>query len=68
MSKLPVTAELVLYQDIRNVLLAARTQVRQTVNTTMVRAYWQIGRLIVENEQGGEKRAEICDTVCSELS
>ncbi len=47
-----------LHQSIRDILLSARTQVRQTVNTTMVQTYWQIGRLIVENEQGGEKRAE----------
>lgn len=57
-----------LYQGICDVLLAARTQVRQTVNTTMVQAYWQIGRLIVEDEQGGEKRAEYGKAVLQELS
>lgn len=55
MSNLPVAAKLVLYQGIRDVLLAARTQVRQTVNTTMVQAYWQIGRLMVEDEQGPQR-------------
>ena len=39
MSNLPATGKVVLYQGIRDVLLAARTQVRQTVNTTMVQAY-----------------------------
>lgn len=68
MSNPPVTAELVLYQGIRDVLLAARTQVRQTVNTTMVQAYWQIGRLIVEDEQGGAKRAEYGKRVLPELA
>ena len=53
MSKLPAPAEVVLYQGIRDILLAARTQVRQTVNTVMVQTYWQIGRLIVAGEQGG---------------
>jgi len=57
-----------LYQDIRHLLLSARTQVRQTVNTTMVQAYWQIGRLIVEDEQGGEKRAEYGKRVLPELA
>lgn len=47
-----------LYSSIRTVLLFARTQVRQTINDAMVQAYWQIGRLIIENEQGGEARAE----------
>src|SRR5450830_951107 len=68
MSNPPVTAKGVLYQGIRDVLLAARTQVRQTVNTTMVQAYWQIGRLIVEDEQGGEKRAAYGKGVLSDLA
>lgn len=67
MSKLPATHEKNLYQGIRDILLSARTQVRQTVNTTMVQSYWQIGRLIVEDEQGGEKRAEYGKCVLQEL-
>lgn len=35
----------------------ARGQVRQSVNTAMVQSYWEIGRLIVEQEQQGESRA-----------
>lgn len=57
-----------MYQGIRDVLLAARTQARQAVNTTMVQAYWQVGRLIVEGEQGGEKRAEYGKGVLSDLA
>lgn len=53
-----VIAQADLYQNIRDLLLAARVQVRQTVNTAMVQTYWQIGRMIVEGEQGGDKRAE----------
>ena len=68
MSNLPAAAEVALYRDIRDVLLAAQTQVRQTVNTTMVQAYWQIGRLIVEDEQGGEKRAEYGKRVLPDLA
>lgn len=36
----------------------ARGQVRQAVNTAMVQSYWEIGRLIVEDEQQGQQRAE----------
>ncbi len=68
MSNVPVASAVVLYQGIRDILFAARTQVRQTVNTTMVQAYWQIGRLIVEDEQGGEKRAEYGKRVLPELA
>ncbi|MFY0657495.1 MAG: DUF1016 family protein [Neptunomonas phycophila] len=35
----------------------ARGQVRQAVNNAMVQSYWEIGRLIVEEEQQGESRA-----------
>ena len=31
---------------------------RQTVNTVMVQTYWQIGLLIVQDEQAGQQRAE----------
>jgi predicted nuclease of restriction endonuclease-like (RecB) superfamily len=57
-----------LYRSIRDVLLSARVQVRQTVNTAMVQTYWQIGRLIIEGEQGGEKRAEYGKGVLPELA
>jgi predicted nuclease of restriction endonuclease-like (RecB) superfamily len=51
------TGNQVLYASIREVLATARSVARRTVNQTMVQAYWQIGRLIVEDEQGGERRA-----------
>ena len=57
-----------LYQGIRALLLAARTQVRQSVNTAMVQTYWHIGRMIVEDEQGGQKRAAYGKQVLPELA
>jgi len=57
-----------LHQAIRALLLAARAQVRQTVNTAMVQTYWHIGRMIVEDEQGGQKRAAYGKQVLSELA
>ncbi|MFA6920555.1 MAG: PDDEXK nuclease domain-containing protein [Gallionella sp.] len=57
-----------LYCNIREVLLTARATVRRTVNDAMVQSYWQIGRLIVEDEQGGEKRAEYGKRVLPELA
>jgi len=68
MSKLPDISEAVLYQSIRDVLLSAKTQARRAVNDAMVQAYWQVGRLIVEGEQGGEKRAEYGKRVLPELA
>jgi hypothetical protein len=57
-----------LHQAIRALLLAARAQVRQAVNTAMVQTYWHIGRMIVEDEQGGQKRAAYGKQVLPELA
>lgn len=46
-----------LLDAIRDVLHQARNQLQKTVNYTMVQAYWQVGCLIVEQEQQGEHRA-----------
>lgn len=57
-----------LYGDIRNVLEQAQNSAYRAVNFAMVRAYWQIGCLIVENEQQGRERAEYGKAVLKELS
>lgn len=46
-----------IYQQIREVLIQARSRAWQAINTEMVACYWQIGRLIIEEEQRGETRA-----------
>jgi len=48
----------VLLFEIRSVLTHARTHLHRTVNSTMVQTYWEIGRLIVKDEQKGQARAE----------
>lgn len=46
-----------LFQRIRDILEHARRQIVRSVNSEMVRAYWLIGREIVEEEQHGQARA-----------
>ena len=46
----------------------ARKKVVSTVNQTMVITYFEIGRMIVEDEQNGENRAEYGKAVLKELS
>jgi predicted nuclease of restriction endonuclease-like (RecB) superfamily len=55
MTPSPPTASLL--QDIRTLLAQARTQLQRSVNTAMVQTYWQVGRLIVQDEQAGKARA-----------
>lgn len=39
-----------LYRDVRAVLDQARASAYRTVNVAMMRAYWQVGWLIVEHQ------------------
>jgi predicted nuclease of restriction endonuclease-like (RecB) superfamily len=57
-----------LYQQIHGILHAARQQSYRAVNTAMVEAYWQIGRRIVDHEQGGEARAAYGQGVLAALA
>ncbi len=57
-----------IYQQIREVLIQARSRALRTVNAEMVVCYWEIGRLIVEEEQQGDKRAEYGKRLIRDLS
>jgi len=56
------------YQQVRAILIRSRSRAWQAVNTEMVACYWQIGRLIVEEEQRGETRAVYGKGLIKELS
>jgi len=47
-----------LYNDVRSIIETARANAYRAVNFTMVQAYWNIGRTIVEEEQKGGNRAD----------
>ena len=64
----PVRAARLLYREIRTVLEAARAGAYRAVNTAMVQAYWHVGRLIVEHEQGGSRRAAYGEAVLDDVS
>lgn len=57
-----------LLTNIKTVLVEGRKQVVTAVNTAMVQTYWQIGCLIVEDEQQGNARATYGKGVLKELS
>ena len=46
------------YSDIKNILQNARSKARSAVNSTMVEAYWFIGKRIVIEEQNGQSKAK----------
>ncbi|MEI6267492.1 MAG: PDDEXK nuclease domain-containing protein [Methylococcaceae bacterium] len=57
-----------LFEQVRLVIDQAQQQLRYTVNDLMVHSYWHIGRLIVEDEQGGVARAEYGKQTLKHLS
>jgi len=56
------------YSQIVDLLQSARNKLVRTVNQTMVLTYFEIGRMIVEEEQGGKERAEYGKEVVIGLS
>jgi len=57
-----------LYENIRIVLLEARQGAYRAVHFYMVRAYWDTGRLIVEEEQAGKERADYGTQIIKSLA
>lgn len=56
------------YHSIADILQNARAATYRAVNAVMVQAYWQIGRIIVEEQQKGRKRADYGEALLIELA
>ena len=57
-----------LYRSVCKVIEQARGFVSVAANTAIVRQNWEIGRLIVEDEQGGKRKAEYGKAQIKELA
>src|SRR4030065_2265295 len=57
-----------LYENIKALLHEARSTIARNINTAMVMTYFEIGRMIVEHEQEGAKRAEYAKETLKSLS
>lgn len=58
----------ILIEQIQTVLFESRKNVAKEVNTQLLQAYWNIGRLIVEYEQDNNIRAEYGKQTLKEIS
>ena len=56
-----------LYSQVRGVIAEARRYVHAAANTAMVKAYWLVGKMIVD-QQGGEERAAYGDKLIDSLA
>lgn len=55
-------------EEIKEVIINSRNKISYEINNTMLLAYWNVGRIIVENEQNGNIKAEYGKQVLKELS
>ena len=56
------------YSSIKELMDNARNNVAREVNNILIQTYWEIGRIIVEEEQGNSDRAEYGKQLVSDLS
>jgi len=56
------------YDQVKAILIKARETVYRKINFTMAEAYWNVGRMIVEEEQQGKARAEYGKNLIKYLS
>lgn len=57
-----------LYESVKQIIEEARNNVYRAANFAMVQAYWQIGKLIIEEEQNGKERAGYGEEIIKQLS
>lgn len=67
-TNLPVATEAQLFAQVRDILAQARQRIARQVNTTIVEAYWNVGRHIVEYEQNGNAKQAYGANTLNELS
>lgn len=57
-----------LFQSVKEIIRQSREKVFRIANSTLLLTYWQIGKLIVEDEQQGKERAEYGKQTLKNLS
>ena len=62
-----VASDVEFYSQVRDVFVHARQFVHKTANSAMVKAYWLVGKMIVE-KQGGAAKAAYGDGLIASLS
>jgi predicted nuclease of restriction endonuclease-like (RecB) superfamily len=57
-----------LFASVKDIIVSARQQAYRNSNSILLHMYWQIGRLIIEDEQGGKEKAVYGKAVLKNLS
>ena len=56
------------YSSIKELMDNARNKVAREVNNILIQTYWEIGRVIIEDEQGNSDRAKYGKPLVTDLS
>ena len=57
-----------LIESIKEIIITSRKNIVRSVNTEMLSAYWNIGKLIIENEQKNQERAQYGEQTLKTIS
>lgn len=57
-----------LFDSIKEIVIQARQNIYRSSNSILLKMYWEIGKLIVENEQEGKAKAEYGKAVLKNLA
>ena len=57
-----------LFNSIKEIIVQSRLRVFRAANSELLQSYWQIGKLIIEDEQNGNLRADYGKGVLKKLS
>jgi predicted nuclease of restriction endonuclease-like (RecB) superfamily len=57
-----------LVQSVKKIIITSRQHVYRMANSALLESYWQIGKLIVEDEQKGQDKAVYGETTLKNLS
>lgn len=57
-----------LFSEIKGIILQSRQRVFRIANSALLETYWQIGKLIVEDDQQGKERADYGKSVLKNLA
>jgi predicted nuclease of restriction endonuclease-like (RecB) superfamily len=57
-----------LFRSVKALIEESRSQVVRNVNTVMIHTYFHIGKMIVNEQQNGNERAEYAEEIVAELS
>ena len=58
----------ILFSEIKEIILQSRQRVFRMANSVLLETYWQIGKLIIEDEQKGRERAKYGKAVLKTLA